>query len=91
MTAGAFLETFPQRVVPAAQLGRAYSRTSAILRPDVLRGLHYHFHQVDYWFCVNGNEFRLRWPICGRTARTFRQTETLEIGENATKRASSSR
>ena len=50
---GRFCETFrkewfPQRSWQAIQCNRSESRAG------VLRGLHYHFHQVDYWQLLAG-------------------------------------
>ncbi len=50
---GRFCETFrkawfPQRSWQAMQCNRSESRAG------VLRGLHYHFHQVDYWQLLTG-------------------------------------
>ena len=41
-------EWFPMREWSVVQANRSDSR------PGVLRGLHYHFHQVDYWYVVRG-------------------------------------
>lgn len=50
---GRFMETFrkewfPQRSWDIIQTNRSESKAG------VLRGLHYHFHQVDYWFVATG-------------------------------------
>jgi dTDP-4-dehydrorhamnose 3,5-epimerase len=50
---GRFLETFrkewfPQRAWERVQTNRSDSKAG------VLRGLHYHFHQVDYWYVARG-------------------------------------
>jgi len=50
---GRFLESFrkewfPQRSWERMQTNRSDSKAG------VLRGLHYHFHQIDYWYVVNG-------------------------------------
>jgi len=50
---GRFMETFrkewfPQRSWDIIQTNRSESKAG------VLRGLHYHFHQVDYWFVAAG-------------------------------------
>lgn len=50
---GRFMETFrkewfPQRSWEVIQSNRSDSKAG------VLRGLHYHFHQVDYWYLVDG-------------------------------------
>ncbi|MEZ4516410.1 MAG: dTDP-4-dehydrorhamnose 3,5-epimerase [Chloroflexota bacterium] len=41
-------EWFPQRNWEAVQMNRSESREG------VLRGLHYHFNQVDYWYLLTG-------------------------------------
>ena len=43
------LEWFPQRPWQAVQLNRSESRAG------VVRGLHYHLKQVDYWHCLSGH------------------------------------
>ena len=50
---GAFVESFrkewfPERSWDIVQANRSDSKAG------VLRGLHYHFHQVDYWYPVSG-------------------------------------
>jgi dTDP-4-dehydrorhamnose 3,5-epimerase len=50
---GRFLETFrkewfPQRSWEKLQMNRSESKA------NVLRGLHYHFNQVDYWYVQSG-------------------------------------
>ena len=50
---GRFMETFrkewfPQRSWNIIQTNRSDSKAG------VLRGLHYHFHQVDYWYVISG-------------------------------------
>lgn len=75
---GQFLETFrkewfPQRGWDNVQANRSDSRAG------VLRGLHYHFHQVDYWYVVRGKiraalaDIRPDSPTCGAV-------ETIEMG-----------
>jgi dTDP-4-dehydrorhamnose 3,5-epimerase len=48
-------------------------------KAGVLRGLHYHFHQVDYWFVSHG---RIRVGLCDlRTSSpTYKAATTVEIG-----------
>ncbi|MBI2504368.1 MAG: dTDP-4-dehydrorhamnose 3,5-epimerase family protein, partial [Candidatus Latescibacteria bacterium] len=59
-------EWFPQRSWEQLQCNRSESRAG------VLRGLHYHHHQVDYWHCVSGRlrvglcDLRPSSPTCGR-------------------------
>lgn len=77
---GRFLETFrkewfPQRTWNTVQANRSDSRAG------VLRGLHYHFEQVDYWYVVRGQiraalaDIRPDSPTCGAT-------ETVEMNED---------
>lgn len=60
-------EWFPQRRWAVTQTNRSDSRAG------VLRGLHYHFHQVDYWYVMNGRiraglvDIRPDSPTCGAT------------------------
>jgi len=76
---GRFLETFrkdwfPERTWAIVQTNRSDSRAS------VLRGLHYHFQQVDYWYVPRGR-------ICvgladlRRGSPTFGASEVIELGE----------
>lgn len=65
-------EWFPQRDWIHVQSNRSDSRAA------VLRGLHYHFNQVDYWYVVSG---RLRVGLADlrRSSPTFRCTETIDL------------
>lgn len=78
---GRFLETFrkswfPERSWDIIQTNRSDSRAG------VLRGLHYHFHQVDYWYCARGRirvglaDLRTASPTCGAS-------QVVEIGEGS--------
>jgi dTDP-4-dehydrorhamnose 3,5-epimerase len=76
---GRFLETFrkewfPQRSWNIFQCNRSDSREG------VLRGLHYHHHQVDYWYVPHG---RLRAALVDirPNSATYLRTETYEMGE----------
>ncbi len=76
---GRFLETFrqewfPQRSWQLVQSNRSDSKAG------VLRGLHYHFKQVDYWYVVGG---KIRAGLCDlrQNSPTFGATETVEMGE----------
>ena len=54
----------------------------------VLRGLHYHRRQLDYWTVVNGKAFvalvDCRPVIADPTARAIVETRVLEAGETVT-------
>lgn len=76
---GRFMETFrkewfPQRSWEIVQTNRSISQAG------VLRGLHYHFHQVDYWFVAAG---KIRAALCDlRTGSpTQGAAQTIEMGE----------
>ena len=76
---GRFMETFrtawfPQRSWEIVQTNRSDSTAG------VLRGLHYHFHQVDYWYVVNG---QIRAGLCDLRASspTYLATQTIELGQ----------
>lgn len=77
---GRFLETFRKEWFPQRSWTRVQSNVS-YSKAGVLRGLHYHFHQVDYWFCVDGT-VQVALADLRPDSPSFRQTETLEIGEH---------
>ena len=68
-------EWFPQRSWNIVQSNRSESRA------NVLRGLHYHFHQVDYW-CVMYGRLRAAMLDIRPDSPTFRQYQTVEMGED---------
>jgi dTDP-4-dehydrorhamnose 3,5-epimerase len=77
---GAFLETFrkewfPERSWDILQTNCSYSQA------NVLRGLHYHHRQVDYWFVPQGM-VRVALADLRRSSLTGGQSQTLEIGED---------
>ncbi len=76
---GRFMETFrkewfPQRSWNIIQNNRSDSKQG------VLRGLHFHYHQVDYWYCPFG---RIRAGLVDLRpdSPTFRNATTIEMGE----------
>jgi dTDP-4-dehydrorhamnose 3,5-epimerase len=76
---GRFVETFrktwfPERSWTAFQTNRSDSKAG------VLRGLHYHFHQVDYWYAAQGR-IRVGLADLRSSSRTFGASEVIEIGE----------
>lgn len=77
---GRFLETFRKEWFPQRSWERVQSNVS-YSGAGVLRGLHYHFHQVDYWFCVGGS-IQVGLADLRPDSPSFGQTETLEIGES---------
>ncbi len=75
---GRFVETFrkswfPQRSWQMVQTNRSESRAG------VLRGLHYHFQQVDYWHVVHG-QLRAALADLRPDSPTFRQTAVVPMG-----------
>lgn len=76
---GRFLETFrkewfPQRSWERVQTNRSDSR------PGVLRGLHYHFHQVDYWIVVGG-QIRAALFDIRPDSPTFQASQIVTMGQ----------
>lgn len=74
---GQFLETFrkewfPQRAWDIMQANRSDSCAG------VLRGLHYHFKQVDYWYVANG-QIRAALADIRPDSPTFGATETVQM------------
>ncbi len=77
---GFFVETFrkewfPQRSWDIIQTNRSESRQG------VVRGLHYHFHQVDYWYVPKGM-LRAVMVDLRPQSPTYRAVQTLDIGED---------
>jgi dTDP-4-dehydrorhamnose 3,5-epimerase len=74
---GRFMETFrkewfPQRSWQILQTNRSDSEAG------VLRGLHYHHKQVDYWYVAQGR-IRAGLGDLRPDSPTYRATETIEI------------
>lgn len=75
---GRFMETFrkewfPERSWDIVQTNCSFSQA------NVLRGLHYHHHQVDYWFLLQGT-IRVGMMDLRRSSPTRGANQTLEIG-----------
>lgn len=77
---GAFMETFRREWFPWVNWDHLQSNCS-ISRANVLRGLHYHHHQIDYWF-VTGGTIRVGLADLRPSSPTFKSTYTVELGEN---------
>jgi len=76
---GRFLETFrkewfPERTWTVFQSNRSDSVAG------VLRGLHYHFNQIDYWYAPRGR-IRVVLADLREGSPTYGATQMLEIGE----------
>lgn len=75
---GRFVETFrtewfPQRRWEIIQSNRSDTRAGA------LRGLHFHFHQVDYWYVLHGR-LRVGMVDLRPSSPTYLATQTIEMG-----------
>ncbi len=77
---GRFLETYRQEWLPDRPPMVQGNRSDS--RRGVLRGLHYHLHQADWWYAPAGRIFVAMHDL-RRSSPTFGVTETLEIGEGA--------
>ncbi|MEZ4646216.1 MAG: dTDP-4-dehydrorhamnose 3,5-epimerase [Chloroflexota bacterium] len=76
---GRFMETFrkewfPQRSWDIIQTNRSDSQVG------VLRGLHYHHHQVDYWYVPKGR-IRAGMVDLRPFSPTYMATQTIEMGD----------
>lgn len=74
---GQFMETFrtewfPDRSWDVVQSNRSHSA------PGVLRGLHYHHHQVDYWQLLEG-KIRVGLADLRPSSSTYMATEVIDI------------
>ncbi len=77
---GRFMETFrtewfPQRSWDIIQSNRSDSRAGT------LRGLHFHFEQVDYWYVVNGR-LRVGMVDLRPSSPTYLATQTIDMGQD---------
>lgn len=66
-------EWFPQRKWDIIQCNRSDSKQG------VLRGLHYHHHQVDYWYVTSGL-MRVGLVDIRSSSPTYLNTQTIDIG-----------
>lgn len=76
---GRFTETFrkewfPQRSWDVVQANRSDSKAG------VLRGLHYHHQQVDYWYVLQG-KIRAGMVDLRPTSPSYMAVQTVEMGE----------
>jgi dTDP-4-dehydrorhamnose 3,5-epimerase len=77
---GQFMETFrkdwfPERSWDVVQSNRSDSMAG------VLRGLHFHRYQVDYWHVARG-EIRVALADLRRSSTAFGASEVIELGQN---------
>ena len=74
---GRFMETFRVEWFPQVNWERLQSNRSDS-SAGVVRGLHYHFKQVDYWCPVRG-EMRVGLVDLRRSSPTYLRAATLDI------------
>lgn len=77
---GLFMETFrkewfPERSWAIVQMNRNLSKAG------VLRGLHYHHKQVDYWCAMQGT-LRVAMADLRRSSPTYRAVDVIEVGDH---------
>lgn len=77
---GVFCEIFRQEWFPQVSWDKIQSNRS-ISKANVMRGLHYHFHQVDYWYVPQGH-IRAAMLDLRPNSPTFKQILTVEMGED---------
>jgi dTDP-4-dehydrorhamnose 3,5-epimerase len=78
---GRFMETFRRSWFPWVDWDRLQGNRSDS-KPGVLRGLHYHHLQVDYWYVPNGM-IRAAMVDLRPSSPTYMATQTLEIGDTS--------
>jgi len=76
---GRFMETFRREWFPWINWDRIQGNRSDS-KAGVLRGLHYHHYQIDYWYVPSGR-IRVGMVDLRPSSPTYMVTETLEIGE----------
>ena len=67
-------EWFPQRTWDVFQSNRSDSKQG------VLRGLHYHHHQIDYWYVPKG-DMRVGLVDIRASSPTYLNTQMIDIGK----------
>ncbi|MCY3916872.1 MAG: dTDP-4-dehydrorhamnose 3,5-epimerase family protein [Chloroflexi bacterium] len=75
---GRFMETFRKEWFPQVNWDRLQSNRSDS-SAGVLRGLHYHFKQVDYWLALRGR-IRVGLVDLRRSSPTYLQSASLDMG-----------
>ncbi len=76
---GKFMETFRREWFPQVSWDRMQSNRSDS-KAGVLRGLHYHFNQVDYWY-VSSGRVRAALVDLRPNSPSYRAVTTIEMGE----------
>jgi dTDP-4-dehydrorhamnose 3,5-epimerase len=76
---GVFSEIFRQEWFPQVSWERLQSNRS-VSKANVLRGLHYHFKQVDYWYVPQG-KIRAGLLDLRPNSPTYKAVQTIDMGE----------
>ena len=76
---GSFRETFRKEWFPQRSWDNFQTNCSHSMA-GVLRGLHYHFHQVDYWYVPRGT-IRAALFDMRPNSPTYMATQTIDMGE----------
>jgi dTDP-4-dehydrorhamnose 3,5-epimerase len=76
---GRFMETFRREWFPWINWDRIQCNRSDS-KVGVLRGLHYHHHQIDYWYVPRGT-VRVGMVDLRPSSATYKSTQTLEVGD----------
>lgn len=76
---GYFMETFRKEWFPEREWGKVQTNRN-FSKAGVLRGLHYHHQQVDYW-CVMSGTLRVGLADIRPDSPTFGASETIDIGD----------
>lgn len=76
---GRFMETFRREWFPWVNWDKVQNNRSDS-RAGVLRGLHYHHKQIDYWYVVHGT-IRVGLVDLRPHSSTHKAVEMLEIGD----------
>lgn len=75
---GRFMETFRKAWFPQVNWDNMQSNRSDS-KAGVLRGLHYHFNQIDYWYAIQGT-IRTGLVDLRPSSPTYRQSATIDMG-----------
>lgn len=76
---GRFMETFRREWFPAVDWERLQSNRSDSAA-GVLRGLHYHFKQIDYWYATRGR-IRVGLVDLRQSSPTYLRSAAIDMGE----------
>ena len=75
---GRFTEIFREEWVPGARKMVQVNRSES--KANVLRGMHFHLFQADYWHVLHGDAFIALFDFRA-ASKTAEKTQTLEIKE----------